>query len=448
MLLVAVSLCTPYPAQLLRAWDGLGNSQKVKLKKRVKAKHNIKKPCPIALAKPAPVAPPELKSQHAILPSHPWSPEGAFVMPAIALPPFPPALPERTEAGNYEHLATMSRGVNIKSNVNFRPAGKASVARKNPRSFVVRVSLDISLPKAADGKGLLEVNPALAKVLPKYECLMKDSAVSKWYHSLYLHKQNRVRKNASTLSRLLDRHNFFDTDTILEIKDPDSKRRLLWFQSDMDVVSDGSDGDRMPTMRKDILESDYYQPTTSYRWLKRSATPNPLLPYWEGRLAKLRKNRGSASAIDFAERTIFDLKKHSFLLADYDPFIVIPLTFREGRSLYKPAPGDYAVVIVGKKVYPAIVGDYGPNFKTGEASLRLSQEINPRATVYSRPISDLQASYLVFPGTREVESGPINYERLYTRCNELLEEIGGLGAGIRLHPMVDKLAPKNGNRRR
>ena len=42
--------------------------------------------------------------------------------------------------------------------------------------------------------------------------------------------------------------------------------------------------------------------------------------------------------------------------------------------------GDYAVVVFGDQIYPAIVGDVGPNDKVGEASLRIAQQINALAT--------------------------------------------------------------------
>ena len=188
---------------------------------------------------------------------------------------------------------------------------------------------------------------------------MQASKVSPWFHSLYLHKQNRVRKNTALLNQVLDRHNFYDTDTILNITAPDSKRNVLWIQADMDVVSDGSDGDRLPSMPEEIKKSDYYQPTTSYRWRKLGTTPNPLLEGWQERLKRYRKE-GNKESEEHAKLVITDLQRYSFLLAEYDSFIVIPLTVKEGKDdTYRPSPGDYAAVVVGKRVFPAIVGDFG-----------------------------------------------------------------------------------------
>lgn len=372
----------------------------------------------------------------------PWKLNARFSLPVIELPPFPPALPLRVDPASYDHIAEMAKGINVASNVNFIKGNTATEDRNKRDAYRVKVSLELLLPRpAATGDELALANPKLPKLLNHYDALMKTARVSPWFHALYKHKQNRVRKNAATLDRLIDRHNFFDTDTILEIKSPDSGRRVLWVQADMDVVSDGSDGDRLPTMPEKIRKSDNYQPSTSYFWRKRTDTPNPLLPTWEDKLKRLREQKASSAAIEQTKRVIDNLKRFSYLLAEYDPFIVIPLTFREGGSnLYRPQPGDYAAVVVDNRVFPAIVGDFGPNFKTGEASLRLAKEVNPKATVYARAVSNLGVSYIIFPGSREAEKVPLDYQRLHSRCRELLDEIGGLSPEAQFVTIDDKLA--------
>jgi hypothetical protein len=107
---------------------------------------------------------------------------------------------------------------------------------------------------------------------------------------------------------------------------------------------------------------------------------------------------------------------------------------------FAPKAGDYAVIAYANKVYPAIVGDGGPSFKVGEGSLRLAQELNAKASSYSRPVSDLKVSYLVFPGSREPERTAPDYTKWSQRCHELLGEIGGLGTGYELHTWEDLLA--------
>ena len=432
----AASLCTPYPARLVRALRSRPEPE-IRIVEKI-----VEVPVEVSTATPVPQAPTPTPALEVA--TQPWQPTRMLPMPEIQLPPFPPALPERVEAGTFEHVNTLAKGLNLHSALTFHKGATATQDRNKKQAYQVKLAVELLLPHAAEGRELLHANPHLPKVLAKYDELMAHAEVSRWFHSLYLHKQNHVRKSISTLSQPLDRHNFFDTDTILEITAPGSRRRALWIQADMDVVSDGSDGDRMPTMPEAIRKSDHYQPTTSYRWKKRTKTPNPLLARWEARLATLQKTKPKNDpSIDFARRVIFDLKKYSYLLAQYDPFIVIPLTLKEGRNdTYRPAPGDYAVVIVDKRVFPAIVGDYGPKYKTGEASLRLGKLINPKADVYSRPISALEASYIIFPHTAEEEPGPIDYQRLNTRCRELMDELGGLGKDAEFIEVADLLAPK------
>ncbi len=239
--------------------------------------------------------------------------------------------------------------------------------------------------------------------------------------------------------------------TILEITHPESKRKVLWLQSEMDVVSDGSDGDRLSNMPDKILNSSYYQPSTSYRWKKLTDKPNPLLKPWQDRLAKYKDELKKAPAakknavrnkIDHAQRIIVELKRYSFLISEYDPFIVIPLGVVNQASAFSPRFGDYAVVIANGKLYPALVGDAGPRYKTGEASLRLSRAINRQAGPYSRPVSDLTVSYLIFPNSADEKAGPPDYKRMTEKCRALMNEIGGIGQGYDLHLWEDQLAPK------
>jgi hypothetical protein len=68
------------------------------------------------------------------------------------------------------------------------------------------------------------------------------------------------------------------------------------------------------------------------------------------------------------------MKKYSYLIGTYDPFIVVPGSFTKGNDAARV--GDYAVVIAGSTIYPAIVGDVGPNDRVGEASLRIAKEVN------------------------------------------------------------------------
>ena len=441
LLLAAGSLYTPYPAALVKAVTASDKP----VKKKKKRKKVQPAPAPeTATASPAiPVIAPDEPEEEEVE-VEPWAPEDSFAMPEIKLPPFPPALPERVEPGKYEHISKMSQGLNVHSAVQFEPGASASQERNSTAAYQLRVALSLRLPAAADGEGLKLANPRLPELFSKYDELMKNARVSQWYQALYLHKQNHMRKNAATLSRLLDRHNYFDTDTILEMEAPETHRKVLWMQADMDVVSDGSDGDRLPDMPEKVKNSDYYQPMTSYRWRKRGTTPNPLLPHWQERVQKLSKDKSAnASDLQYAKNVVHDLKKYSFLLAEYDSFIVVPLAFKNGGdAAYRPQLGDYAAVVVGDRIFPAIVGDFGPRFKSGEASLRLARLINPKATPFARPVSDLGVSYIIFPGSKEVEHGPIDYELMNQKVQGFLNEMGGITETARFQKVDDPLAPK------
>ncbi len=449
-LIAACSLLTPYPADLARALKGTRPQSKpdIAVEDEPATRENASRG-----KEPSKTFVPTLPKQGTILADSVtrWRPKEPASLPPITLPPFPPVLPQKTNPGNYENFSSLNKGISLHTNVRFLPGTTAAADRTDKRSYTVTLSLDIVLPRAAMGKDLLESNPGLTQALAGYSELMKSARVSPFYHALYLAKQNQIRKNASSLAKLLDRHNFYDTDTVLEITAPRTGRRILWLQADMDVVSDGSDGDRLDKMPDKIVKSDNYQPSTSYRWKKRTKTPNPLLPVWEARLSAGKEARKKApparrkeydARIDHAQRVVAELKTSSFLIAEYDPFIVLPLGMVNQRTqAFSPSFGDYAVVISGNRLFPAIVGDAGARYKTGEASLRMAKAINPKAGVYSRPVSDLSVSYLVFPGTAEAEKGPIDYARMNARCLALLREAGGLAPGAEFHEWEDLLAP-------
>ena len=259
-----------------------------------------------------------------------------------------------------------------------------------------------------------------------------------------------MQNDLTRLNKILDRHNFYDTETILELTHPATQRRALLIQSEMDVVADGSDGDRMPTLDEYIYLSDYYQPFTSYAWAKTTKTPNPLLAKWEERLDKAQEaatQKGLSAArkrelkvmTDQLKVEIGEFKARSSLIADKDPFIVISLLFRgySDQNKFTPQIGDYAAVIHEGKIYPAICGDYGPSFKMGEASLLMAKTINPKATPYIRPESDLKVTYLIFPGTAEKERSAPDLVKWKEKCQTLLGEVGGVGTGFELYTWED-----------
>src|SRR4029077_1459101 len=237
--------------------------------------------------------------------------------------------------------------------------------------------------------------PGLASMLPA-------DPVSPLYAELYDSKVRMLRQNLARLDLLLSRHNFFDCQTVLQIQHPQTHRKALLLQADMDVDADGSDADRMPI---GTGAPTNFKPFTSYRWPKKTPASNPYLPATEERLKRAQdelglptttpeRKRDLRNAITQLRAEVGTLKKFSFLIGATDPYIVIPGAFTHAREAAKT--GDYALVIFGNAIYPAIVGDIGPNDKVGEASLRVAKEINALANPYNRPVSDLKVTYLVF----------------------------------------------------
>jgi hypothetical protein len=363
-----------------------------------------------------------------------------------------PEAPAETAIGSVTDVRKLRSGIPFKTEVKIEKGGIASKERVNDTSYTAFYQLNLRVPTAAKTMAELETsNPDLSKLLPGLPALIEKAEVSGWFQKLYANKTDRVRRDANTLNELLTKHNIYDCETILQFRTP-AGTPVFFMQAEMDVVSDGSDGDRLAKMPDEIVNSTHYQPFTSYGWPKKTQTPNPMVAGWEKRIANAEKELADKATtadrktwlrdrIAYLKRGIADMKNRSFLIAEYDPFIVIPVDILRSNDPFAPKVGDYAVVVHGKKLYPAIVGDGGPTFKVGEASLRMARELNPKASPYSRPVSDLKVTYLVFPGSREAEKGPPDYEKWRQKCHELLTGIGGVGEGVELHLWQD-LLPK------
>lgn len=366
------------------------------------------------------------------------------------VPAPPPPLPENFIARKDVNVATFYNGITINTELVREQGTYASLERLSPEAYRAEFKLSVRVPKANQSLAeLSRINPALSTLLPDLAAMLPTSKVSGFYHKLYENKTSGIQRDITRLNKILDRHNFFDCETILELTHPTSSRKALLIQSEMDVVADGSDGDRMATLDEYIYMSDYYQPFTSYAWAKKTATPNPLLARWEERLKKAKeqfavkglsadRNRELKALISQLDLEIGEMKSRSSLIAEKDPFIVLSLLFRGyPNNKHTPNMGDYAVVIHGGKMYPAICGDYGPSQKMGEASLMMAKAVNPSATPYRRPESDLKVTYIVFPGTAEKPNSPPNLEHWHAKCAEYLGEIGTPNAAQGLHRWED-----------
>jgi hypothetical protein len=318
------------------------------------------------------------------------------------------------------------------------PGTDAATERTQPESYILNLKLLARVPspnRTIDE--LVKVSPRLPTLLPGLASMLSAEPVSPLFAQLYDTKVRMLRENLGRLDLLLSRHNFFDCQTVLQLQHPQTHRKALLLQADMDVDADGSDSDRLPVGTGAPAN---FKPATSYRWDKKTAAPNPYLAGTEQRVKRAEdeyalastapaRKRDLRNAIAELRNEIGTLKKFSFLIGATDPFIVVPGTFTHGPDPVKV--GDYALVVFGDAIYPAIVGDVGPNDKVGEASLRIAKELNALATAYNRPVDDLKVSYIIFPGTAEKPFGPPDLDKINARCETLVKEIGG--AGVPLH---------------
>ncbi len=375
-------------------------------------------------------------------------------VPVVAAPPALPTGPSLSPRGG--DLGTLFSGIGLKTSLIPSAGDTATAERASEAAYVVEMVLKLRVPRPATTfEQLLPLNPKLGLLLPELRHLMERGKVSGFYHYLYDLKEKAVAANLKRLDRLPSRHNFYDLDAMMELEHAESGQKMLLMQADMDVVSDGSDGDRMPVIDEYILKSSYFQPTTSYGWAKLTDQLNPVIPKLEEELVgvqgklkapKLSKEEKASLTARAEEipRVVADLKRRSYLVGQEDPFIVIPSSLRsyQGRNAWAPSIGDYAVVVCGDQLLPAVVGDYGPTTKVGEASLRIARQVDPEAGPYRRPVSDLKVTYLIFPASADAARQPPDYAAWKLRCQDLLGKMGGLGAGVALHEWEDRLKPK------
>lgn len=363
--------------------------------------------------------------------------------PLPSATPSPSATRPPVASGKFD-VARLFNGITLRSEVETAPGAAASDERVDPLSYVIDLKLKARVPTPNRSiEELTKVSPELGKLLPGLAALIKPESVSPFFAQLYETKVRELRENLSRLDLLLSRHNFYDCQTVLSLRHPETKRRALLFQADMDVDADGSDGDRVPAGNG---VSPTFKPFTSFKWAKKSDRPNPYLGPVEEKLnrAEVEQKPASSDRKRELKNTAAELrdeinamKKFSYLIGTYDPFIVVPGSFMRGNDAVKV--GDYAVVVAGNEIYPAIVGDVGPNDKVGEASLRIAKEINALSNPNNRPISELKATYIVFNGTADPSFGPPDLEKLQARCESLVKEIGG--ASRALHHWENTVPP-------
>lgn len=346
----------------------------------------------------------------------------------------------------------LANGIHYQVDLLPQRKGTALENREEAESYRIEMKVIVKRPEApTTGNELVPSNSEVLKALPGLAKALESAKVSPFYEQLYENKEGAIRRNLFDFHRILSRHNYFDCNAVLELKDLESGQRALWVQADMDIVSDGSDGDRLQDIDDEVFSSANYQPTTSYGWVKKTRQRNPFLDRVEKRLKaaedefakpglSIELNRKLRARIAADKPLVEDLKARSYLIARYDPFMVLPvfmITAQKGD--FTPRVGDYAVVFHDGKLYPCIVGDAGPNYKIGESSLRMGMEIDPNTNPYRRPVSDLTVSYIVFPGSADRPFGPPDYTVWRDKVTKLLKGFGGVAEGYSLHEWEEQI---------
>ena len=355
------------------------------------------------------------------------------ILPTATPEFFPTPTPWRTPviSGRLD-TAKLWSGITVHAEVDPTSGADATAERTDPQSYVLDLKLKVRVPTPNQTLDeLAKITPELPNLFPNLARAIGTDPVSPLFRELYELKVQSLRQDLVRLDQLLSRHNFYDCQTILRLRNPETKRNALLLQAEMDVDADGSDSDRLPLING---SSANFKPFTSYRWKKKTSVPNPFLAPAEDKLRRyeseflqkgltMERNRDLRIGIQRMKAEVDSLKRYSFLIGSTDPYIVVPGIFLQGKEATKV--GDYAVVVYGNQIYPAIVGDVGPNDKVGEASLRIAKEINAASTPNNRPVSDLKVSYLIFTETAENPFDPPDLEKMRARCEKLVEELGG-----------------------
>jgi len=343
-------------------------------------------------------------------------------------------------------------GMEIHSKLESEPGGYATQERETPDSYALELSVKVKVPKPnRDMETLSKLNEALPRVLPGLAEMLPEAQVSDKYEALYGRKLAELQHSLPRLDLFLSRHNFFDCETILQLRHPQTGRTVVLLQADMDVDTDGSDPDRLPAVDP---ADPTFQPITNYHWPKQTPLINPFLSVYQAKLRSLiaeltqaqktndTRLPGLREDVSDARYKVEKLKTQSFLLAATDPYVVLPGLMGEGMDpAFQPRVGDYCAVIHGNTIYPAIIGDIGPRDLVGEASLRLGKEINSETTALHRAESNLKVTYLFFPNSADKPFGPPDLPKWQARVEALLNEIGGYGGTLHTWVNLSKPAP-------
>src|SRR2546421_2267360 len=261
-------------------------------------------------------------------------------------PTRPPVITGRLDTGR------LFNGITLHSTVETIPGADAATERTQPDSYVLDLKLQARVPSPNKTiEELAKVSPNLPTLLPGLASMLPADPVSPLYAQLYDSKVRMLRENLARLDLLLSRHNFFDCQTVLQLQHPQTHRKALLLQADMDVDADGSDADRMPVGTGTPAN---FKPSTSYRWSKTSAAANPYLAATEDALKRAEdeyalattnpaRKRELRNAIAEIRAEVSTLKKYSFLIGGNEPFFLVPGGVTDPP--HPPQPRDYYLFV-------------------------------------------------------------------------------------------------------
>src|ERR1043166_3659868 len=149
-------------------------------------------------------------------------------------PTRPPSIGGKLDTGR------LFSGITLHSSVEPTPGADATTERVDPESYVLELKLKPRVPTANRTiEELAKVNPKLPELLPGLSTMLPAEPVSPLFAQLYDTKIRMLRENLNRLDVLLSRHNFYDCQTILQLQHPQTHRKALLLQADMDVDADG-----------------------------------------------------------------------------------------------------------------------------------------------------------------------------------------------------------------
>ena len=197
-------------------------------------------------------------------------------------PPPTPTPPKTQVIGGKLETSRLFSGITVNATVEPTPGGPASDERLDPQSYVLDLKLHARVPTPNKTiEELAKVNPELPRLLP---ALADDGETGLRFALLQraLRDENQAPAReshpprpaalAAQLLRLPDD---------LQLQHPETKRKAVLMQAEMDVDADGSDSDRLPAGSG---VSTHFQPYTSYRWAKKTSNPSAYLPMLEERI--------------------------------------------------------------------------------------------------------------------------------------------------------------------